>query len=62
MSDNRLEETGYMSRKAFDEACQALARCLGSRSIGLSVEIRIGVRMQACIVESFNVPLCSKGI
>ena len=52
MSDNRLEETGYMSRRAFDEACQAVTRCLGLRSIGLSVEIRRGVRLHCRIILS----------
>lgn len=52
MSDNGLEETGYMSRRAFDEACQAVTRCLGSRSIGLSVEIRRGVRLHCWILLS----------
>ena len=52
MSDNRLEETGYMSRRAFDEACQALSPCLGLRSIGLNVEIRRGVRLHCRIILS----------
>ena len=52
MSDNRLEETGFMSRRAFDEACQALSPCLGLRSIVPNVEIRRGVRLHCQIILS----------
>lgn len=45
MSDNRSEEAGFISRKAFDEACQALMqRCLGSGSSDINLDTRVHVR------------------
>lgn len=40
MSLNRPEEAGFISRKAFDEACQALALCSGLWSSDMSLETR----------------------
>ena len=44
MSDCQSDELGFISRKAFDEACQAVARCPIWASSVMSVENRRHVR------------------
>lgn len=44
MSENLSDGAGFISRKAFEEACRALARCSGSRSSDISLETRREVR------------------
>ena len=45
MSANRSEDTGFISRTAFDEACQALTSCPGLSSSDMSVDVRRDVRI-----------------
>lgn len=56
MSENQSEEAGFISRKAFDEACQELAHRSGSRSSNMSLESRRDVR-SPCLSAPFFPPV-----
>lgn len=59
VSDNRSEEAGFISRQAFDKACQALMqRCPGSGSSDINLDTRVHVR-PPCPSAPFGVFLIS---